>query len=122
MSRRIAVAVLLASLFSLAASASTSKHPGERPAAKAPHHDPAFRQGFDDGYREGAKDAAALSNVYQDRSSALYDQADDGYTQQYGDEARYQRLFREGYIRGYKAGWDFNAGQYCSLGCGGGGP
>jgi hypothetical protein len=74
-----------------------------------------------DGYRQGSNDSEALSNAYKDESGPLYDQALDGYTPQYGDQATYQQLFRLGYIEGYKAGWDFNSGQYNPLGAGGGG-
>ena len=123
MSQRIAIIVLLASLFVLVASASTSKHPTDSKAKlKASRHDPAFRAGYDDGYREGYKDAAALSNAYKDEVGPLYEQASDGYTPQYGEHEAYQRRFRSGYVAGYKSGWDFNAGQYCPTGCGGGGP
>ena len=80
--------------------------------------DPAFRAGYDDGYRQGASDSAALSNRYSDESGPLYEQAIDGYTPQYGDRQAYQRLFRQGYVAGYKAGWDFNSGQYNPLGAG----
>ena len=123
MSRRIAIIVLLASLFALVASASTGKHPADSKAkAKAGRQDPAFRAGYDDGYREGYRDAAALSNAYKDEVGALYEQASDGYTPQYGDREAYVRRFRRGYVAGYKSGWDFNSGQYCPTGCGAGSP
>jgi hypothetical protein len=51
----------------------------------------------------------------------IYSEALDGYTPQYGNQDQYQTLFRHGYIEGYKAGWDFNSGQYNPLGAGGGG-
>ena len=88
---------------------------------KVIRHDPAFRTGYMDGYRQGSNDSAALSNSYRDESGPLYDEALDGYTPQYGDQATYRKLFRQGYIEGYKAGWDFNSGQYNPLGGGGGG-
>jgi hypothetical protein len=83
--------------------------------------DPAFRAGYDDGYRLGANDAMANSTTYNDESSSVYRLATDGYSAQYGDLDKYQRLFRLGYIAGYKLGWDSNVGRYCGF-CGGGGP
>jgi hypothetical protein len=80
--------------------------------------DPAFVRGYADGYREGSKDAHALSNAYRDESGPIYEQAGDGYTPQYGDEATYKRRFRRGYVEGYKAGWDFDAGAYGVVGVG----
>ncbi len=120
--RRIC-AVLLSLTFVASAFAAPRKHPSDSGAAKrkAIRHDPAFLAGYMDGYRQGANDSAALSNAYRDESGPLYDQALDGYTPKYGDEAAYQKLYRQGYIEGYKAGWDFNSGQYNPLGAGGGG-
>ena len=117
MSRRIASALLLASMVTAAAYGSAGKHPKDpnAPALKLVRHDPAFRAGYDDGYRIGANDSEALSSSYRDESGPIFDQATDGYTPQYGDQANYQNLFRRGYIAGYKAGWDFNAGQYNSF-------
>ncbi len=96
-------------------------------AAAAHHHrpkenrkDPAFVQGYNDGYRIGAQQSQALSNAYRDQTGELYEQATDGYTPKYGPEETYKRRFRRGYIEGYKAGWDYNAGQYSPLGTGGG--
>jgi len=89
---------------------------------KVDRKDPAFRAGFDDGYRQGANDSQALSSAYADESGPNYEQATDGYTTQYGDREAYQKLFRLGYVKGYKAGWDFNAGMYSCFGAGGGGP
>ncbi len=83
--------------------------------------DPAFRAGYDDGYRRGANDSMANSNTYNDENSSLYELATNGYSASYGDLKKYRKLFRLGYIDGYKAGWDFNSGQYCGS-CGPGGP
>jgi len=115
--------LLLGVTFAVGASAASPKHQKDPGAVnmKAIRHDPAFRTGYMDGYRQGSNDSEALSNAYKDESGPLYDQALDGYTPQYGDQATYQQLFRLGYIEGYKAGWDFNSGQYNPLGAGGGG-
>lgn len=122
MSYRISITVLLGLGFAVGAFASPKHHHGEHaPEAKVNRHDPAFRTGYMDGYRQGSNDSAALSNSYRDETGPLYEQALDGYTPVYGDQARYQTLFRRGYIEGYKAGWDFNSGQYNPLGAGGGG-
>jgi len=80
--------------------------------------DPAFAAGYEHGYRQGATSSAALSSSYNDQGGPVYDEAIEGYTPQYGDLGTYQRLFRYGYIAGYKAGWDFNSGQYNPLGAG----
>lgn len=124
MSGRIVCALLLVSACAVGGFALPNKHRKESSApTKEMRHDPAFRAGYDDGYRVGANDSAALSNAYKDEMGPLYDEATDGYTPQYGDKADYQKLFRLGYVAGYKAGWDFNAGQYTSsFGPGGGGP
>lgn len=122
MSCRMTCALLLGSVFALGAFASPAKHHNDASAAnKVNRHDPAFRAGYMDGYRQGANDSEALSNSYNDQSGPVYEQAIDGYTPQYGDRAIYQKLFRLGYIEGFKAGWDFNSGQYNPLGGGGGG-
>ncbi|MFZ3211788.1 MAG: hypothetical protein WA188_09745 [Terriglobales bacterium] len=116
MSCRIMCALLLGCAFAVGAS-------GSPPSAanKVNRHDPAFRAGYMDGYRRGANQSEALALAYDDQSGPTYEQAIDGYAPQYGDQAAYQKLFRLGYIEGYKAGWDFNSGQYNSLGGGGGG-
>ncbi len=73
---------------------------------------PAYRNGYEEGYRQGANDSAANAN-YGDTSSPAYNLGTAGYQPQYGDMENYQKLFRRGYIEGYKAGWHFNAGVYC---------
>ncbi len=116
--------VLVVFTFATDALGSPAKHHHDSHTAtlKVNYHAPAFRTGYMDGYREGANDSAALSNAYRDESGPTYDQALDGYMPQYGDEVAYQGLFRQGYSEGYKAGWDFNSGQFNPLGAGGGGP
>jgi len=85
---------------------------------KLSRKDPAFVAGYDDGYRQGANDSHALANAYNDEGTPTYQDATDGYSPGYGDRAAYQQRFRAGYIDGYKAGWDFNAGMYSPLGGG----
>ena len=121
---RIVYVALITAAFAISALAAPSKHHNQRGPAitKEIRHDPAFRKGFNDGYRQGANDSEALSNVYKDEVGPLYEQASDGYIPEYGDLASYQKLFRLGYVDGYKDGWDFNAGQYTPFGAGGGGP
>lgn len=89
-----------------------------RAGSKINRKDPAFAAGYKHGYRQGATSSEALSSSYNDQSGPVYEEAIAGYTPQYGDRAAYQRLFRYGYIAGYKAGWDFNSGQYNPLGAG----
>jgi len=123
MSCRMIGVLLLGTAFAVSAVAASPKHDKDPSAAnsKVNRHDPAFRAGYMDGYHQGSNDSEALSNSYKDQSGPVYDQALDGYTPQYGDQATYERLFRLGYIAGYKDGWDFNSGQYNPLGAGGGG-
>lgn len=119
---RILCALLLGSAFVVGAFGSSAKHHNDASAAnKVNRHDPAFRAGYMEGYRQGANASEALANGYNDQSGPAYEEALDGYTPQYGDQATYQKLFRLGYIAGYKEGWDFNSGQYNPLGAGGGG-
>jgi hypothetical protein len=82
---------------------------------KVNRKDPAFVAGYDEGYRQGANDSHASAN-YSDQSGPFYEQATNGYTTLYGDKQIYQQRFRVGYIDGYKAGWDLNAGMYSPLG------
>jgi hypothetical protein len=120
--RRIGCLLLFLSLTLVAVAMPGKKHDGSSAAKmKVDRHDPAFRTGYMDGYRQGSNDSEALSNAYRDEGGPVYSEALDGYTPQYGDQARYQTLFRQGYIDGYKAGWDFNSGQYNPLGAGSGG-
>jgi hypothetical protein len=86
--------------------------PAHKPVHKENPKDPAFVHGYDDGYRIGAQDSAVLSSAYRDANGPIYEQATDAYTPSYRDLEIYKRRFRRGYIEGYKAGWDFNAGQY----------
>ncbi len=122
MSCRIMCALLLGSAFAVGALGAPAKqHNAASAANKVNRHDPAFHAGYMDGYRQGSNASEALSPGYNDQSGPTYEQAIDGYTPQYGDQATYQKLFRLGYIAGYKEGWDFNSGQYNPLGAGGGG-
>ena len=107
----------------ISAHAAPRKHHDKATPAqfKGNRTDPAFRTGYDDGYRQGSNDSHALGN-YADESGPYYAAALDGYTSQYGDEESYKKLFRLGYINGYKDGFDSNFGMYNSLGCGGGSP
>jgi len=113
MSYRVMCALLFGVTFAVAGFAASPRHQQDDPDAthaKVNRHDPAFRTGYMDGYRQGSNDSEAFSTSYKDESGPVYDEALDGYAPQYGDQATYQKLFRQGYIEGYKAGWDFKAG------------
>jgi hypothetical protein len=101
----------------IAVATEATNRASSEPNVEAIRRDPAFRAGYNDGYRQGAGDSMANSNSYSDESGSEYQQATDGYNAQYGDIEKYRELFRRGYIAGYKAGWDFNAGRYCGT-CG----
>jgi hypothetical protein len=123
MSGRVIRALFMSSALAASAVALPTKHQKDANApTKAMRHDAAFRAGYGDGWGQGANDAEALSSSYKDESGPLFEEANDGYTHKYGDYETYRKLFRLGYIAGYKAGWDYNVGQYCSFGCAGGGP
>ncbi len=112
MTGRVICVLLAAMAFAAGTHALPRPDEAAKQAAKAMRKDPAFRAGYDDGYRRGANDSQYNSNSYNDEQGPVYDQAVDGYTPRYGDKAKYQRLFRLGYAAGYKDGWDFNAGRY----------
>ena len=115
---RIALVLLVGAAFAVGAFAAPPQHHEKARAAdvKVDRHDPAFRTGYMDGYRQGANDSQALSSSYKDQSGPVYEEALDGYTPEYGDRATYELRFRRGYIAGYKDGWDFNSGKYSPLG------
>src|SRR5215471_4688250 len=106
MKYRAVYVVLICAAFAASAFAAHSKHPDERhpKITKEIRHDPAFRAGFTDGYRQGANDCEALSNIYKDETGPIYEQASEGYTPEYGDMVSYQKLFRLVYVDGYKDG------------------
>ncbi len=87
MNRRVGCVPLVVLTFVTGALGSPSKRHRDSRAdnSKVIRHDPAFGTGYMDGYRQGAKDSAALSNSYRDESGPVYDDALDGYTPQYGD-------------------------------------
>jgi len=118
-SRRRTWILVFAVTFALGAFGLPDKHHNNASQVqrKVSRKDPAFVAGYDEGYRQGGNDSQALAN-YSDESGPAYVQATDGYTAQYGDREAYQQRFRLGYIEGYKAGWDFNAGRYNPLGAG----
>ena len=116
-SRRSTWILVFAVTFALGGFGSADKNQPRNHAGKVNRRDPAFLSGYDEGYRLGGNDSQALAN-YSDESGPSYVQATDGYTAQYGDKEVYQQRFRLGYIAGYKAGWDFNAGRYNPMGAG----
>ncbi len=122
MAGRLICVLLVVSAFAAGAHALPKQDKAAKQAEKAMRHDPAFRVGYDDGYRAGANDSRYNSNSYNDEAGPVYDQATEGYSSQYGDKAKYQKLFRLGYVAGYKDGWDFNVGRYPPLGSSDGGP
>jgi len=120
-SRRRTWILVFAVTFALGTFGSPDKCQARNNSGAAQHKvnrkDPAFVAGYDEGYRQGGNDSAALAN-YDDQGGSVYGQATDGYAAPYGDKEAYQQRFRLGYIAGYKAGWDFNAGRYSPLGAG----
>ncbi len=115
MSKKYLFIFLVVVLLGGTALAQSAQPPAQATTLAPPmdRQDPAYRNGHDQGFRHGSNDSAANAN-YHDTASPIYDQAAEGYTPQYGSLENYQKQFRQGYIEGYKAGWNFNAGQYCA--------
>jgi len=113
--------IFFAVTFTLGAFGWPDKHRDHKSPNKAElkliRKDPAFIVGYDAGYRQGGNDSHALAN-YSDESGPVFGQATDGYTSQYGDKEAYRQRFRQGYIAGYKEGWDAIAGMYVPMGGG----
>jgi flagellar biosynthesis/type III secretory pathway protein FliH len=66
--------------------------------------DQAFRLGYDEGYRDGARhgqDDYRAGRRYDIRNEA-YRRTDDGYRNSIGHRGDYQKGFREGYEAGYR--------------------
>jgi flagellar biosynthesis/type III secretory pathway protein FliH len=69
--------------------------------------DQAFRLGYDEGYRDGAREG---QNDYRsgrgyDLRNAAYRKADDGYRNSIGHRGDYKKGYRQGYEAGYRTAY-----------------
>ena len=67
--------------------------------------------GYRDGLREGAKDAAD-GDGYNPFGEHAYKDGATGYISKYGNRGAYQRLYRQSFMRGYKESFDRYLGNY----------
>lgn len=71
--------------------------------------DVAFRVGYEDGLIQGGKDRRGNKN-FQPSKHDRYEDADHGYSSDYGTKKEYKREYREGYLDGYQKGYDGSEG------------
>lgn len=84
-----------------------ARHPQPmQPAATAT--DPAYMNGYREGYQAGAHDRAN-SAAFNYRKFLAYQQALDGYQANTGNQSAYQSAFRSGFQDGYTDGFDGHA-------------
>lgn len=69
-----------------------------------PRFDPAFRNGEEDGYREGLRDGERGERFDPVREKR-YRSADNGYDRRYGPKELYKDRYRDGFRRGYEDGY-----------------
>src|SRR5262245_3130277 len=65
----------------------------------------AYDNGYNEGLREGQRDARSGRNFSYERPDDYRD-ADDGYRRSDGDKEFYRRVFRQGFQAGYSAGFN----------------
>lgn len=61
--------------------------------------------GYQDGLREGADDARD-GDRYDPFSEGAYKEGDGGYKSSYRDKRSYERIYRQGFLRGYREAFD----------------
>ena len=66
--------------------------------------DPAFDNGFADGYERGLDDARD-GDRYDPLDHGRYRSADHGYNGRYGSKERYKNVYRDGFKTGYDQGY-----------------
>ena len=65
---------------------------------------PAYEFGFEDGRREGMRDAVTRHS-FRPEEHGNFKHADRGYRGQFGDKRYYRDQYRAGYMEGYRAGY-----------------
>ena len=115
MRRRLMVLTpwLLAASFSILAPSPAAAQWRATPAPH--HHDSAFSNGFEDGYRAGLNDGRR-ANRYDPAGERWYRKADRRYGRHYGPKEHYRQEyrvgFRAGYRRGYREAWSSHRRGY----------
>jgi hypothetical protein len=71
----------------------------------------AHLNGYRDGLREGAKDAAD-GDGYNPFGEHAYKDGATGYISKYGNRSAYQRFYRQSFVRGYRESFDRYLGNY----------
>ena len=77
---------------------------GWGPPSQSRQIDPAFAQGYDEGYYRGRADAQSRHR-YDARKHRAYRQADSGYHRRYGPRDAYRQIYRRGFTDGYEEGY-----------------
>lgn len=77
---------------------------GTRDRRAAPRFDLAFRNGQEDGYKEGLHDAEK-GDRFDPVREKRYRSGDHGYNKRYGSKELYRDRYRDGYRRGYEEGY-----------------
>jgi flagellar biosynthesis/type III secretory pathway protein FliH len=67
--------------------------------------DPAFQRAYQEGFREGERDARQR-RTFDLRRHDAYNDGDRGYNSRSGDRGRYRDEFRRGFEAGYRAGYE----------------
>jgi hypothetical protein len=67
--------------------------------------DPAWRQGYADGYKEG-RDAGDDRRRFEPERESRFRDADRGYEREYGPRDFYRARYREAFLAGYARGYD----------------
>ena len=71
---------------------------------------PAYQIGFDDGRRDGERDAYT-GHSFRPTHSGNYHHADRGYNHEFGPKQFYKDTYRSGYTEGYRAGYEQGPGR-----------
>lgn len=80
---------------------------GQPPYAQPPYgrySSPGFDRGYQDGLREGQRDAYT-GHSFRPTQHDNYEDADRGYHSQFGSKRIYKQNYRAGYMQGYRAGY-----------------
>ena len=78
--------------------------PAYGPAPGYDHQSEAFRIGYRDGMIAGGKDRSK-NKKFRPTKNDKYEDADHGYTHDYGNKKEYKREYRDGFVAGYERGY-----------------
>jgi len=78
--------------------------PAYGPAPGYGHQSEAFQVGYRDGMVAGGKDRSK-NKKFRPTKNDKYEDADHGYTDDYGSKKEYKREYREGFVAGYERGY-----------------